>query len=99
MVLSHAGGREVIAADAVYVLIGYLPDADFERRCGIEIDGETLVPSFDPETCESNVPGLYIAGTLQVGRDTGKLFIENSRNHGARIVGHLEKRLRARVPA
>lgn len=90
---SH-GRSEVITADAVYVLIGYTPDADFERACGIEIDDETLVPSFDPETCESNVPGLYIAGTLQAGRDTGRIFIENSRAHAPMIVDHLQRRLR-----
>ena len=83
-------GRRVLAADAAYVLIGYTPDAELERRCGIEVDPETLVPEFDPETCESNVPGLYVAGTLQAGRRTDKIFIENSRDHGARIVRHLQ---------
>lgn len=93
VVIEHRGRRETLAADAVYVLIGYLPDAGFERRCGVEVDGETLVPAFDPETCESNVPGLYIAGTLQAGRDTGRIFIENSRAHAPRIVRHLARRL------
>ncbi len=91
--IEHRGRRETIAADAAYVMIGYLPDADFERRCGVEIDGETLVPAFDPETCESNVPGLYIAGTLQAGHDTGRIFIENSRAHAPKIVSHLARRL------
>jgi thioredoxin reductase (NADPH) len=94
--IEHRGRRETIAADAVYVLVGYLPDAGFERRCGIEIDAETLVPSFDPETCESNVPGLYVAGTLQAGRDTGRIFIENSRAHAPKIVRHLARRLSRR---
>lgn len=84
-------GRELVAADAVYVLIGYLPDSDLQRRAGIEVDPETLIPAFDPETCESNVPGLYVAGTLQAGRFTGRLFIENSRDHGQRIVDHLKR--------
>ena len=91
-------GKESIRADAAYVLIGYLPDADFERRCGIVCDEETLVPSFDPETCESNVPGLYIAGTLQAGHDTGRIFIENSREHAPKIVSHLLARRAAAVP-
>ena len=80
------------------MLIGYTPDADFERRCGVEIDPETLIPTFDPETCESNVPGLYVAGTLQAGRWTDRIFIENSRDHGPKIVAHLKGRLAA-VPA
>ncbi len=96
VVLEGPGGRESLAVDAAYVLVGYTPDDAFERRCGIEVNPETLVPSFDPETCESNVPGLYIAGTLQAGRDTGRIFIENSRGHAPRIVGDL---LRRRAPS
>ncbi len=92
VVLTQAGERRTLEADAVYALIGYLPDFEFERRCGIEIDAATLVPSFDPETCESNVPGLYVTGTLQAGHDTGRIFIENSRDHGGRIVRHLLSR-------
>lgn len=83
------GESSDLRADAAYVLIGFTPDADLQRRCGVQIDPETLVPSFNPDTCESNVPGLYIAGTLQAGLDTGRIFIENSRDHGARIVNHL----------
>jgi thioredoxin reductase (NADPH) len=88
------GGREVLPAQAAYVLIGYMPDADFERRCGIALDPESLVPVFDPETCETNISGLYVAGTLQAGRATDRIFIENSRDHGPKIVGHLVQRLR-----
>jgi thioredoxin reductase (NADPH) len=87
------GGVEELPAQAAFVLIGYVPDVDFERRCGVEVDPETLVPAFDPETCESNLPGLYVAGTLQAGRRTNLIFIENSRDHGPRIVEHLKRRL------
>lgn len=92
-------GREVLRADAAYVLIGYLPDAELLRRCGIEVDPETLVPAFEAETCETNVPGLYVAGTLQAGSRTDRIFIENSRDHGRRIVGHLLGRLEQRREA
>jgi thioredoxin reductase (NADPH) len=85
------GGVEVLPAQAAYILIGYTPDADFERRCGVNVDPETLIPVYDPETCESNVPGLYIAGTLQAGRWTDRIFIENSRDHGPKIVEHLKR--------
>jgi thioredoxin reductase (NADPH) len=86
-------GSRTLKADAAYVLIGYVPDAELEARCGVEVNPETLIPAFDPETCESNVPGLYIAGTLQAGRRTDKIFIENSRDHGIRIVSHLKETL------
>ncbi len=91
--IERQGIRERLAADACYVLIGYLPDAGLQERCGVRVDPQTLVPDFDPETCESNVPGLYIAGTLQAGRDTGRIFIENSRDHGTKIVQHLRSTL------
>ncbi len=97
VVIDGPTGRESIAADAAYVLIGYLPDAELERRCGIRVDPRTLVPSFDPATCESNVPGLYVCGTLQAGRDTGRIFIENSRQHAPKIVSHLLRRRGAGV--
>ncbi|MEM8960545.1 MAG: YpdA family putative bacillithiol disulfide reductase [Acidobacteriota bacterium] len=89
LLLDGPEGATSLETDAVYVLIGYTPDADFERRCGIEIDDETLVPRFDPETCETNVPGLYVAGTIQAGRRTNRIFIENAREHGDRIVAHV----------
>lgn len=94
-VAGPAGG-ETLAASAAYVLIGYQPEVELLRGAGVAIDPQTLVPACDPSTCESNVPGLYIAGTLQAGRDTGRIFIENSRDHGERIVRHLGGRLRPR---
>jgi thioredoxin reductase (NADPH) len=88
-------GEESLPAQAAFVLIGYVPDAGFQRRAGVEVDPETLVPSFDPETCETNVPGLYVAGTIQAGRNIDRIFIENSREHGPKIVRHLRSRLGA----
>lgn len=82
-------GSEVIPADAAYVLIGYRPDTELAERSGVAIDPVTRVPVFDPETLESNVPGLYVAGTLQAGCATDKIFIENTRDHGEKIVRHL----------
>jgi thioredoxin reductase (NADPH) len=93
--LQTSGGREDLKVDAVYVLIGYEADAPLMRRCGVEVDDETLEPSCAPDSCESNVPGLYVAGTLQAGRDLGRIFIENSRVHADRIVDHVERRLKS----
>ena len=91
--IESPSGVERISADAAYVLIGYLPDTDLQKRFGIEIDPVTLVPEFDRLTCETNVPNIYVAGTLQAGRDTGRIFIENSREHGLKIVKNLSQRL------
>lgn len=97
VVVEGPNGVEVLPADAAYVLVGYTPDVDFLRSTGVRVDPETLVPEHDPATCESNVPGLYVAGTIQAGRRTDLIFIENSRDHGPIIVEHLVKRL-ARMP-
>lgn len=88
-----AEGVETLAADAVYILVGYLPDVELQRRCGVDFDDRTLVPTFDPDTCETNVPGLYVAGTLQAGIDTNRIFIENSREHGLKLVLDVARRL------
>jgi thioredoxin reductase (NADPH) len=87
------GQRERIATDTVYVQIGYVPDVALQRAAGIEVDPESAIPTFDPETCETNVPGLYVAGTVQSGRHTNRIFIENSRDHGIKITEHLRRRL------
>jgi len=86
----HGGERrEQLQVAAAYVLAGYLPELDLARTAGVRLDPETLAPDVDAATCQSNVPGFYVAGTLQAGRFTSRIFIENSRDHGARIVAHL----------
>lgn len=94
-----AGRVETIAADAAYVLIGYEPDPTLLVGAGVRVDPESLVPRFDERTCETDVPGLYVAGTVQAGRETHRIFIENSRDHAPRLVAHLAARLRAGAPA
>ena len=86
-------GRREIAADAVFLLTGYKPDVDLMRRAGIRCDDETLAPALDPDTFETNVPNLFIAGGAIAGRNTGSIFIENGRFHGDRIVRVLSQRL------
>jgi len=75
-----------LANDFVFALTGYHTDNNFLRSMGVEIDPETMKPSFDPETMESNVPGIYLAGVVTAGRETGKIFIENGRFHGGQII-------------
>jgi thioredoxin reductase (NADPH) len=80
--------------DFVFALTGYHTDNDFLRSMGIEIDPETMKPSFDRETMESNAPGIYLAGVVTAGRETGKIFIENGRFHGGQIVSAISRRFR-----
>jgi thioredoxin reductase (NADPH) len=84
--------RETIPAEAVFLLTGYHPDVEFMRRAGITCDPETLVPALNPETFETNVPNLFIAGGAVAGKNTGNIFIENGRFHGERIVKVLADR-------
>jgi len=80
------GGRLELPADQVFLLTGYTPDVDLMRRAGVRVDPDTLKPEHDPQTFETNVRGLYLAGALVSGKDTGKVFIENGRFHGEAIV-------------
>jgi thioredoxin reductase (NADPH) len=86
-----AGEAEVRAA-AVFPLIGYEPDFSLFERCGIVLEGEDRVPAHDPETLESNVPNLYLAGAILGGRQIGKIFIENGRHHAAAIASAIERK-------
>jgi thioredoxin reductase (NADPH) len=86
VIIERHGAQESIPAEGVFLLTGYHPDAELMRRAGIECHPESLVPTLNPETFESNVPNLFIAGGAVAGRNTGNIFIENGRFHGERIV-------------
>jgi thioredoxin reductase (NADPH) len=85
---------QALPAEGVLLLTGYHADADFLRRCGVEIDPVSLVPRHDPHTFETNVPNLFIAGGQVAGRRTGSVFIENGRFHGEQIARVLADRFR-----
>jgi thioredoxin reductase (NADPH) len=87
-------GAETVRADAVFPLIGYEPDFALLGRCGVRLEGPLRVPAHDPETLESNVPNLYLAGAILGGVEIGRIFIENSRHHASGIAGAIERRLR-----
>jgi len=86
VLIERNGEMETIPAEGVFLLTGYHPDAELMRRAGIECHSESLTPTLNPETFESNVPNLFIAGGAVAGRNTGNIFIENGRFHGERIV-------------
>jgi thioredoxin reductase (NADPH) len=86
VIIERNGEQETIPAEGVFLLTGYHPDAELMRRAGIECHPESLTPTLNPETFESNVPNLFIAGGAVAGRNTGNIFIENGRFHGERII-------------
>ena len=79
--------------DFVFALTGYHPDYDFLRSMGIELSADQCRPVCDPETLESNVPGIYVAGVIVAGSRTNEIFIENGRFHGLLIAKHLKYKL------
>ena len=81
----------------VFALTGYHPDYDFLRSIGIELSPEQLRPVCDPETLESNVPGIYVAGVIVAGSRTSEIFIENGRFHGRQIALDIEAKLAGRT--
>jgi thioredoxin reductase (NADPH) len=82
------GERLQVDTDAVLLLTGYHPDFDLLERAGVQL-GPRREPMFAPDTMETNVPGLFVAGGLVGGLDTGAIFIENGRFHGEKIVGRI----------
>ncbi|HEV2130598.1 MAG TPA: YpdA family putative bacillithiol disulfide reductase [Longimicrobiaceae bacterium] len=82
----ETGARQVVPAQWVLAMTGYLPDPTFLRELGVQVDEETGIPSHDAETMETNVPGVFVAGVLAAGNDANKIFIENGKFHGPKIV-------------
>jgi len=95
---AKSGGGEIeeLRADAVFLLTGYHTDREFLRRCGVRIDGESCVPAHDPETLETNVRNVFLAGGVLAGVHTAPIFIENGRFHGEKVVAEIADRLGAR---
>lgn len=89
VVLNTARGEERLKADRVYVMTGFAPNVELLREAGVPIDPVTGIPSHNPETLETPVPGVFIAGVVVAGYDANKVFIENGRYHGDRIVARL----------
>ncbi|MEO6325634.1 MAG: YpdA family putative bacillithiol disulfide reductase [Thermoanaerobaculia bacterium] len=89
--LKGPGGPFELRNDFVLALTGYHPDFDFLSSIGVEVTGDGHLVH-DPDTMESGVPGLYLAGVVAAGVSIGKLFIENGRNHAVQIVQHILSR-------
>jgi thioredoxin reductase (NADPH) len=86
VIVSKAGSEKRIPMKQVFVLTGYHPDFSFIQSLGVHLDPVTCKPSLDPNTLESNVPGIHLAGVVIGGRHTGEIFIENGRFHGKQII-------------
>jgi thioredoxin reductase (NADPH) len=70
----------------VFAMTGYHPDFEFLEEQGIRLDPETRRPEVNPDTLETTVPGIYVAGVVVGGLKTSDIFIENGRFHGRQII-------------
>jgi thioredoxin reductase (NADPH) len=93
VLVDRDGVREEIPADGVFLLTGYISDNRLLRAAGIEIDPETCGPVHNPDTFETNVPGIYVIGAMVAGKASGRIFIENGRFHGQVAIDEISKRL------
>ena len=89
VVIDSPRGEERLAADMVYVMTGFAPNTQLLREAGVPIDATSGIPRHNPDTLETSVSGLFIAGVVVAGFDANKVFIENGRYHGDKIVARI----------
>jgi thioredoxin reductase (NADPH) len=90
VVVQNGAGEKRLPAKQVFALTGYHPDYTFIESLGVQLDPETRKPALDPNTLESNIPGIHLGGVVIGGRHTGEIFIENGRFHGKQIIEALK---------
>jgi thioredoxin reductase (NADPH) len=86
VVVENGAGEKRLPARRLFALTGYHPDFTFIESLGVRLDPESRKPEMDPNTLESNVAGIHLAGVVIGGRHTGEIFIENGRFHGKQII-------------
>jgi thioredoxin reductase (NADPH) len=92
IVINEAGKDISISNDFVLALTGYRPNFTFLKAMGIELIGEKQIPSYNEDSMETNVKGIFLAGVICGGEETHKWFIENSRVHAPQIINTIAGR-------
>jgi thioredoxin reductase (NADPH) len=92
-------GRLTLKNDYVFAMTGYHPDFDFLTALGVSLEGEDRCPACDPQSLESNVAGIYLAGVIIAGDRTNEIFIENGRFHGRQIASDLKEKISTAIRA
>jgi len=92
--LATPDGPKVLPNQFVFALTGYHPDFGFIESLGVRLDeNNARCPVCDPESLESNIAGLYLAGVIVAGERTNEIFIENGRFHGEQIAADLARKM------
>ena len=85
VVLDTPDGQITLKNDFVFAMTGYRPDLEFLGSLGIRLDPVSQRPRTNPDTLESDRPGIFLAGVIVAGMHTNEIFIENGRFHGKKI--------------
>jgi thioredoxin reductase (NADPH) len=85
VVLDTPDGQITVKNDFVFAMTGYRPDLEFLGSLGIRLDPVSQRPRTNPDTLESDRPGIFLAGVIVAGMHTNEIFIENGRFHGKKI--------------
>ena len=96
VVLASPDGLVTLKNDFVFAMTGYRPDLKFLASLGIRLDPESQRPRTNPETLESDRPGIFLAGVIVAGMHTNEIFIENGRFHGKKIAEAIAESLASR---
>lgn len=97
IIISTPEGVKTLENDFVLAMTGYHPAVDFLQKLGIEVNPETCIAKHNPETLESNVKGIYLAGAIVAGKMTNLIFIETGRFHGIKIFSNRTEPLSANI--
>lgn len=92
LIIDQNGEEISLDNDFVFAMIGYHPDYTFLNKIGVNCEtDENDTPIYDPESHETNISGLYVAGVVCGGKHTSRYFIENSMEHAQRIANSIKK--------
>ena len=90
----QTGKTQNLEANFVFLMTGYRPDAELLQKIGVKLTGSAYIPELDPETFETNISGIYMAGSVVGGEETAKIFIENGKLHAQPIIRDINNKLR-----
>ncbi|WP_422861579.1 YpdA family putative bacillithiol disulfide reductase [Flagellimonas sp. W118] len=92
LIINTPEGEVTLENDFVLALTGYMPNFEFLQKLGIELSkDDKRLPQYNPDTMETNIDGLFLAGVICGGMETHKWFIENSRIHAPIIMDAITK--------
>lgn len=98
VVLETPEGEVTLANDFVLAMTGYKPNYALFEALGLPVSADEFkIPVHDPDTLETPLSNVYVAGVINAGMQTSKLFIENTRIHSGMIIQAIKAKSQARV--